>query len=336
LFCGRTVYSGGNEAMRTLLANRDIALVAALLVVLACLPLLGLGAYGQHIVVIASIWAIVAASWDLTLGVAGIFNFAHVAFFGLGVYAYGISTTLWGWPSVFGLIFGGVVAIAGAALVSLPTLRLKGIYVVLVTFAFGQLVVQLVVSQSQWTGGAQGMVFLPSLAVGSVKLSSFGKTGYYYVSLAAVALTVGALVAIARSRFGQSVVALKEHEDYAVARGISLARQRFLVLALSAAPAGLAGAIYASFLRVASTEVFGFGALSQVLSMILVGGAGTITGPVLAAFLLTIATEEMSGFGPVRFMAIAVLIVVIVLFYPGGLNTLILRERPARRTPSVE
>src|SRR4051794_606787 len=121
-----------------------IVVFLGLLVLLALLPTLGISSYVQHVLIIACIWAIVAASWDLSLGYAGIFNFAHIAFFGLGVYTYAIGTKSLGVPTLAALPLGGTVAALVAAVVTLPVLRLSGIYVILATFAFSQLILQVV------------------------------------------------------------------------------------------------------------------------------------------------------------------------------------------------
>jgi branched-chain amino acid transport system permease protein len=117
-----------------------------------------------------------------------------------------------------------------------------------------------------------------------------------------------------------------------VARSVSIGRQRLIVLVASAVPAGIAGALYASNLRVASPEVFGFDTLSIVLIILLLGGAASITGPVVASFLVTASTEAMTDLRPARFMIVAADIVTILRFYPGGLNALI--ERLWLRKPA--
>ena len=312
------------------LVSRGLVVVGALLTGLAAAPLFGVSNYAEHVIIIACIWAIVAASWDLSLGYGGIFNFAHIAFFGLGVYVYAVGTEVLGVPSLAALPLAGLIAALMAAVITLPVLRLKGIYIVLATFAFSQLILQLILSQNQITGGEQGMVLLPTLSLYGLRLSSYGKVGFYYVALALLLAATVALRAVALSDFGRSIVALKENEDYAVSRGVSIGRQRLIVLMASAAPTGIAGAFYAAYLRVASPEVFGFDTLSIVLIILLLGGTSSVTGPVIAAFLVTGSTEAMAGLGPARFMIVSAVIVIILRFYPGGLDALIERLWPPK------
>lgn len=310
--------------------SRGLVVVGVLLLGLAAAPLFRVSNYVEHVIIIACIWAIVAASWDLSLGYGGIFNFAHIAFFGLGVYVYAVGAKVLGLPSLAALPLAGLMAALIAAVITLPVLRLKGIYIILATFAFSQLILQLILSQNQVTGGAQGMVLLPTLSFNGLRLSSYGKVGFYYLAIALLLAATVALRAIALSDFGRSIVALKENEDYAVARGVSIGRQRLIVLMASAAPTGIAGAFYAAYLRVASPEVFGFDTLSIVLIILLLGGTSSVTGPVIAAFLVTGSAEAMSDLGPARFMIIAVVIVIILRFYPGGLDALIERLWPPK------
>lgn len=312
------------------ICSRGLVVVGVLLLGLAAAPLFGVSNYVEHVIIIACIWAMVAASWDLSLGYGGIFNFAHIAFFGLGVYVYAVGAKVLGLPSLAALPLAGLMAALIAAVITLPVLRLKGIYIILATFAFSQLILQLILSQNQVTGGAQGMVLLPTLSFNGLRLSSYGKIGFYYLAIALLLAATVALRAIALSDFGRSIVALKENEDYAVARGVSIGRQRLIVLMASAAPTGIAGAFYAAYLRVASPEVFGFDTLSIVLIILLLGGTSSVTGPVIAAFLVTGSTEAMSDLGPARFMIIAVVIVIILRFYPGGLDALIERHWPPK------
>jgi branched-chain amino acid transport system permease protein len=300
------------------------------LAALLALPAVVEDSYTRHLMIVVFIYAIVAASWDLTLGYAGLFNFAHVALFGTGVYATALAARLGGVDPWLAMLLGGVAAAAVAALVALPVVRLQGIYVVLVTFAVSQLILQVVLSQSALTGGTQGLVRIPTLELPGYNFLRDYKLGYYYVGLALLTVTVVALRLVVRSDFGLSLQALRDNEDYGVARGIPVARQRLKAMVVSAFFAGLAGGFYAVYLRVASPEVFSFATSSLVLSMVLVGGVGTIWGPVVAALVLTLASEWLAtlpGLDEGRFMLVAVAMIVALRFLPGGLVS------AARRVP---
>lgn len=301
------------------------ALLAAGVAGLALLPFLGVGSSYRHFLILAFLYAVVASNWDLSLGYGGILNFAHPAFFALGVYGYAISASTLGVEPWFALVLAGGVGVVAALIIALPVLRLRGIYVILVTFAFGQICLQIVLSQSQITGGSQGMVLLPGLQLGDWNFARDGRMGYYYAALLLLLLSTIYLRIVVRSPFGRSIQALRDNEPYAVSRGISVGRQRIMTMAASAVFTGMAGGMYAAYLRVASPEVFGFDFLIIVLSALLLGGTSTIAGPVMAALLLTLLSEWMMELGAWRFLILAVLIVGVLRFYPGGLYALVER-----------
>lgn len=302
--------------------NLGTVFLAALLLAGALVPLVVEDTYIRHLFIISFIYAMVAASWDLSLGYAGIFNFGHVAFFGIGVYAAGLSAKLLGIDPWLAMLVGGLVASAAAALVALPVVRLQGVYVVLVTFAFSQLVLQFVISQSSITGGTQGLVRVPTIELFGYNFLRDYKFGYYYVAFALMIATTACLRWLVRSDFGLSIKALRDNEEYSVSRGIPIGVQRLKVLVVSAFFAGVAGGLSVIYLRVASPEVFGFSMLSLILSMVLVGGISSIYGPVVAALLLTFASESLAhfeGLAEGRFMLVAAVMVIVLLFLPKGL-----------------
>ena len=294
------------------------------LAVFVALPAIIEDTYLRHLIIVAMVYAVVASNWDLSLGYGGVFNFAHLAFFGVGVYFCAIVSKVQEVSPWLAIPGAGLAAALAAIIICLPVLRLTGIYVILVTFAFSQLILQLVISQADITGGSVGMVFLPALKIGDYNFARDGKLGYYYVILLIFVASTYFLRRIVASAFGISVVALRDNQDYALSRGISLAKQRVLTLAASALFTGVAGGFYATYLRVASPQIFGFGTLSLVLSMLLVGGIGTIWGPILAAFVLTFVSEAMIDLGAWRHLIVASLIVLVLLFYPGGLHSALL------------
>ncbi|MCR9136613.1 MAG: branched-chain amino acid ABC transporter permease [Alphaproteobacteria bacterium] len=307
---------------------RDILVPLACLAVLALVPLVATESYTRHLFIIAFIYGIIASNWNLSLGHCGVFNFGHLTFFGVGVYTAAIAAKTFGINPWIAIWLGGVTAAFAAFLIATPVARLKGIYVVLVTFAFSQLAMQLVLSQSQITGGAEGMVRIPFMRIGDYSFVRDYKLGYYYVGLGLLVLSTLFLLAVINSPFGKSLKAVRDAEDYAESRGISVSTQRILVLVLSAVFTGVAGGFYAIYLRVASPEVFGFGTLALALSMVLIGGTGTTYGPIAAALALTFATESLAGIRGLeeaRFIIVAVAMILVLRLAPGGLLGLLNR-----------
>ena len=271
-----------------------------------------------HLAILGMLYAIVASNWDLTLGYAGLFNFAHIAFFGIGAYTSGILAVRLDITPWLGIPAGALAAAVASIIVSIPAIRLRGIYVALLTFAFSQLVLLLLLSQPQITGGQQGLTGVPPLTIGDFAFRESDVAYFYFVGFLLLCSTVF-LRRLVTSDFGLSLVALRDFEEYAVARGIPLARQRFLAFLLSSLFPGLAGAVFAHYLIVASPEFFGFSFTTLFLSMVLVGGASTIYGPVVIGIVMTYVSELMASLGPVRFMIVAVIIVVTMRFFPQGI-----------------
>lgn len=309
--------------------SKTVLLIATFLILLV-VPFVVTDSYTRHLFILAFVYAIIASNWDLSLGYAGLFNFGHLTFFAVGVYTAAIAAKTWGVNPWLAIPMGGATAAATALVVSLPVARLKGIFVVLVTFGFSQLLLQLILSQSQVTGGAGGMVRIPGLEIGDYRFIRDFKFGYYFVALGLLAASTLYLLVLTQSEFGKSLLAVRDNEDYARARGISVARQRVLAMVASAVFPGIAGGFFAIYLRVAAPEVLSFGTLSLALSMVLIGGTATIIGPIFAAFALTFATEALAGIRGMeeaRFIIVAIGMILILRFAPGGLA----RFSPIRR-----
>jgi ABC-type branched-subunit amino acid transport system permease subunit/pimeloyl-ACP methyl ester carboxylesterase len=288
-------------------------------VVLALLPLVLPETYVRHTLILVFIYAILASNWDISLGLGGIVNFAHMAFFAIGLYSFGILGKIVGLDPWVALILSPVLAVAFAALLAIPILRLEGIYVILVTIAAAQLLLQIVVSQSDYTGGTSGMVLLPRLTIGGYKLSGDGRIGFYYLALLLLSVSTLFLYKLQRSSFGRAIRALRDNKYYAIARGVSEGRMRLYTLCASALFPGLAGGFYGAYLRVASPDVFGLGFLTITLSILLLGGISTIWGPLIAAFVITILAQVLGDYGSWRSIIIALVIIAVVVIYPGGL-----------------
>lgn len=293
--------------------------VIVCIVVLAVLPFVFPETYIRHTLILVFIYAVLASNWDISLGLGGVVNFAHIAFFAIGLYSYGITAKVFGIDPWIALFLSPLLAIIFAALLAIPILRLEGIYIILVTIAAAQLLLQIVVSQSDYTGGTSGMVLLPRLTVGDYRLSNDGRIGYYYLALLMLIVSTAFLYKLERSAIGRAIKAIRDNKYYAIARGVSESRIRLITLCASAIFPALAGGFYGSYLRVASPDVFGLGFLTITLSILLLGGISTIWGAVIAAFVITILTQILGDYGAWRAIIVAVLIIAVVVIYPGGL-----------------
>lgn len=298
---------------------KSISIYLVLAIVCYAIPMLVTGTYWRSILVISFIYAIVASSWDLTLGYAGVFNFAQVATFGVGSYAAGIFA-IRGVPPLLSIFFAVIIGVLFNGIVALPVLRLRGVYVALITFAAAQIAGSIVLGWTSVTGGGTGLVLIPDLVIAGFNFN-FSEIGFVYLTEISMVISLLILKRVAQSSFGMSLIAGRDSEDYAMSRGIPLGRNRVIGLLIGAAFAAFSGSIFTFYLASASPTVFGFGTATIVLSMVLVGGAGTIYGPAFAAVLLTSLQNirQVASLGPVTFMIIAALIVVILRFQPGGI-----------------
>ncbi len=293
--------------------------ITIIFVLLLALPFVFTDTYTRHTMILVFIYAILASNWDISLGYGGIVNFAHLGFFAIGLYSYGIASKVLGVDPWLAFMLAPVLSVAFAALLAIPILRLEGIYVILVTIAATQLLLQIVVSQSAFTGGTSGMVLLPRLSIADYRLSSDNRIGYYYLALVLLSVSTVFLYKLERSSLGRAIKAMRDNKYYAMARGTSEGRIRLLTLCASSFFPGLAGGFYGAYLRVASPDVFGLGFLTITLSVLLLGGISTIWGSLIAAFVITILSQILGDYGSWRNIIIAVVIISVVILYPGGL-----------------
>lgn len=293
-----------------------LAAIAGLLVI----PVFTRNLFVLHILIICFVYGVIIANWDLTLGYTGILNFAHFSFFAIGAYAYAILTKFFNVSPWFGLVAGGIITMLSALLVALPTLRLKGIYFCLFSFAFTQILYSMILfNASDLTGGSQGLTHIPALQLGPIEFGGVDKVPNYYLALA---MFVGFTIVVywtLRSRVGLAFQALRDSEQYAVSRGISPYRYKVISVIISGFFTGAIGAFYAQYLQVLSVEMLGWSTLTLGMAMLVVGGPGTLWGPIAASFILTLLSEYLRGLEAYRYIIIGILMVVVIVLVPSGL-----------------
>jgi branched-chain amino acid transport system permease protein len=260
-----------------------------------------------------TIFAALGLAWNLVGGYAGQLSLGHVAFFGVGAYGLAIFTQL-GISVWLALFLAAVVATLFAAVIGVISFRLRGPYFALATIAFGE-VLRLTATNLNITGGAIGLT-MPGLFVGRTFWRS------YY--LAAVVLVVIAFLSnywTSRSRFGYYLMAIREDEDTASAVGINTARCKLQSLLMSAFLTALAGALYGSaFQFIVPDSILTLDISIQIAIITMLGGAGTLLGPIVGAVLLLTASEAFKNeFKESHLLIYGILIVLVVLFLPEGI-----------------
>jgi branched-chain amino acid transport system permease protein len=281
---------------------------------LLLLPLVYNDAYVLRILTMTCLFAIFAASWDLLAGYTGQVNFGHALFFGAGAYGSALASLKLGVSPWLTIWLGAAVAALFGYLSGYLCLRLRGSYLSLATLAFPLIGLGLLFAFPDFSGGELGVSGVQRLIVGA--------TANYYVACIAMLAVVLGLWLLADSRFGIVLHAIRDDEVAARASGINTPRYKLAVFSLSAAAAGMAGALFAHYLRVAGPSTLEVALSFQVVIWGIFGGVATIYGPVAAVFILYPLTEWLGSFkqfGELRLLIFAVIVLLVLLFMPRGL-----------------
>lgn len=274
------------------------------------------------------IWGIVVLQWNLVLGVGGIFSLAQMALFAVGAYATAMLGYYFQMPMILAMPLSAMVTVVVSTLVGLACLRLKGPYVALLTLAVAQVLYLLIVNDTECFtnppsgcmplfGGVRGFTRFGDLGFRDL----FGSKWYvadYYVGLSLLALAAAFSIAIIRGPMGLAFQALRDNPGCAMARGVSRFKYQLWVFALSAFFTGLAGSFYAVHFAAVGPTAFSISTLLFLLSMIVVGGMGTVWGPLLGALLLMLADEAMREFGDWRDIGLGLILAGFVILLPKG------------------
>jgi branched-chain amino acid transport system permease protein len=295
---------------------KRVLAAAAALVFLIALPWITPNEFLIHAFCIAMIYAILAASWDLLFGFAGLISFGHAGFFGLGAYAAALVTFHAGLPAGFGPVIGGLAGALLGIAIGLPTLRLRGVYQALSTLAFAEALRVVATNWHDLTRGTLGFNQHPTF----FRLSGESRASYYLLLAATLAIVATIWWIARRSPLGLTFRAIRGDDIRASALGIDVVRQRVLVFALSGSFAGIAGALYAHYVGLVSPTELAPPLTILVIAMSTIGGVGTIVGPALAAMALYLLTEMLQLGGTIYSqIAVGMLLIGFVLFLPDGI-----------------
>ena len=294
------------------LPSRSLALAWVVLVL--GLPLVYDDAYVLRILTMTCLFAMFAASWDMLAGYTGQVNFGHALFFGAGAYTSGLLSQKLGASPWLTIWAGAAVAALAGCMVGFLCLRLRGSYLSLATLAFPLIALGLLFAVPGFSGGELGISGLRRLVL--------TPTQNYYVAAILMLAVVSGLWLLADSKFGIVLHAIRDDEVAARASGINTPRYKLAVFAISAAAAGLAGALFAHYIRVAGPSTLEVALSFQVVIWGIFGGVATIYGPVAAVFVLYPLTEwlgSFAAFGELRLLIFAVIVLLVLLFMPRGL-----------------
>jgi len=308
--------------------NRQYPLLAAVILFYG-LPLVIDSNYFLSVLVIIGLYALVVQGLGILMGYAGQVSLGHAAFFGLGAYSVAILTTRFFWPEVPSLIGAMAVPAIIAAIIGRPTLKLRELYLAMGTLGFGLLVYIFFNEAHTLTGGPSGMSGIPYLSFGSFVIDSDLK--FFYLVWSLVLIMTGAIHNLTGSRLGRALRAVRESEYAAETAGIDTAALKLKAMVFSAAVAGLAGGLYAYYVTFVSPSTFGFHTSVQFVLMAVVGGLGTLTGPIFGAALV-VALGEFLGWaiplaipgagGEYEIIFFGLILVGVMVVCPQGLGAL--------------
>ncbi|MEK6289295.1 MAG: branched-chain amino acid ABC transporter permease [Acidobacteriota bacterium] len=271
--------------------------------------------YSQHVLILILLYITLGSAWNILGGFAGQLSLGHAAFFGIGAYTAAIIASKTELSPWWALIAGPLVVLPIALIVGWICFRLRGPYFTLATIAVGEVVRLVALNWSALTGGAVGVVIRPSIFSGTSKIP------YYYIVLMIASGTVALCQLISRRKLGYYFMAIREDEETAESIGIDTTRYKLFALAISATLTAIAGAFYANyFMFVDPTIVLPLALSVEIVLMAIIGGLGTVAGPVLGAVLLKLSSEIFRNeFAQANLLIYGALLVIVILFMPDGL-----------------
>ncbi|MBX9824023.1 MAG: branched-chain amino acid ABC transporter ATP-binding protein/permease [Xanthobacteraceae bacterium] len=282
---------------------------------LLAVPLAAANEYELRLFMLFLIYAVVAMGLNVLVGLAGLVSLGQAGLFALGAYTGAILATRVGFDLIAAGLSAIVIASLFGALLAYPTVRVRGVYLAVVTIAFGLIVENAAIEWQGLTGGPMGITSIPKPS-----LFGFRLTGYGYYAVVAVVLVIVAIVThnLKRSKYGRAMLAVSQSETAARSLGINAAGIRTLAFVISAATAGLAGVLYAFLNSYISPDIFTFSDSIRFLLMVIFGGAGTTTGALIGALIITYLPEYLQQLQYWQKFAYGALLALVMFVLPLG------------------
>ena len=288
----------------------DMRSALVIVAVIGLLPLVVTGPYALGIILVSVYFAILALAWNLLAGYTGQFSLAPAAFAMLGGYTTALLGYYWHVPLALGIPAAIVVTALFGLILGKLVLNLSGPYLSLTTLAFAEIARVVISNSNDFTRGDQGM---------HVATLTDNRLAYYYIFLFALLLVLGCIYWILKGKLGRFMMAVRDDPVGAESRGINVVRIKMIAFCASCAMCGLAGSLYGTFSQLVSPEL---GLLQQtglILSMVVIGGMGSLSGAILGAVLIYLGSEWLRGFGDIQMIVFALLVIIFARYIPGGL-----------------
>lgn len=300
--------------MKSRLSIDHFALLA-LLVVLCVLPFTVTG-YVLYVVNLLMVFVVLSLGMHIVIGEAGQFALSHTAFYGIGIYVAGIINTAWHPPFIVSILAGGLLSAALSYVIGFLALRMRDIYLALATFAFGEAMQWVFLNWDAVTGGSNGMRMQPAQLLG-FQMTNDLQAYPFVVGIAA--LMLWATVWLSRSQFGSALRAVRESDVAALAMGINARAMKQWAFVISGAFAGIAGGMYTLFISFIHPESLGFQTTILILTMVVVGGLGSVRGAVAGAIAFGIISELLRQALSIQEILYGAILLGFMMFKPRGL-----------------
>jgi branched-chain amino acid transport system permease protein len=292
------------------------------------------GPYHRHVLVLAGLFILMALGFDLVLGYLGELSLGHAAFFGIGAYATALLTRNLGTPFPLDLLLAGLLTGVFGFLIGYPSLRLKGPYFAIVTFGFAEILRLIALNWTSVTRGPMGLPDIPHAHLGTFPINT--ELRYYYLILVLVGAAIFVTRRLLDSTVGHAFLAIRENEELAASVGIATFRHKLIAFCTGMIFTGAAGSIYARYVHFVDPTALSFYYTVTVVSMVIVGGQGSIRGTTIGALTFTLLPEYLRVAEKVRLPIFGALLVLAIVFMPEGINGLLdrMRERRGAHAPA--
>jgi branched-chain amino acid transport system permease protein len=295
------------------------AILAAVLAGFILLPQLITVKYYLHLSVLALVWVIAAQGQNLIQGYTGYVSIVQAGFMGIGAYSTTLMGMHFGLPVWLTILLAPVVTALFALVAGYPSLRVKGHYFAIVTMAFNLVIFIVLMHATDLTQGEAGISGIPKPGSKDGWFDFRQREVYYYFVLIVAVLMTALAALIVRSRIGQTLIAIRQNETLVGAIGIAAWKYKLFAFVAAAIYGGLAGALYAHYQSFINPEIFGLAQSLDAILAVIIGGSGTIVGPVIGAFVVVFLPEYLRFADSFRLILYGLLLVLATIFMPRGI-----------------
>jgi len=304
---------------------------AALAVAAAAFPFV-FSSYQVNIMTTVLMYVMLGLGLNIVVGLAGLLDLGYVAFYAVGAYSYALLNYHFGVNFWIALPAGAVLGAVFGILLGFPVLRLRGDYLAIVTLGFGEIIRLILENWNDFSFGPSGIANIPRPPFFGAEFSLRGSAVYlYFIMIALVIMTVLIVNRLQDSRVGRAWIALREDEIACQAMGIDKVRTKLRAFALGATWAGMAGVIFAAKTTFINPSSFTFLESAMILSIVVLGGMGSIRGVIIGAFILILLPEYLRAFSEFRMLLFGAIMVLMMVFRPQGIISNVRRTYELKR-----